>query len=383
MLKLSKEYGDIFTLWLPEPTIVITGHEILQEALNKTGEALAHRPTQFLMTKIYSVSYRFSLVFPVFNPGRKPCLLLKNGGAGLQQQTIGETVSSVDTGLYLLNQMCRESKNESTDCMILFQGQYGLFFNDNLYYKSQRRFAVHTMAHLGVGKSEITNLVNDMALKLCRDLEGTNGNALELRPYLIVSCDTQKWVLNGKFQNTVGNVIHKIIFGTLNIDKDEEIEWFQQKNLQVFEDFLEPKMLLLDSFPFIAKFDKLLDYGLERNLKANEEISAFLYKKINYHKTTLNYDEQPTNYVDAFLHEMHRRGEGNLSDEFNEHQLAMSIFDLYSAGMETIVITLRCCILFLLNYPEIKEKLFEEVDQQIGRTQVRLGLFYHPFWWSE
>ena len=57
MLKLSKTYGDVFTLWLPEPTVVITGHEILQEALNKTGDALAHRPAQFLMTQIYSVSF--------------------------------------------------------------------------------------------------------------------------------------------------------------------------------------------------------------------------------------------------------------------------------------------------------------------------------------
>ncbi|VDP11556.1 unnamed protein product [Heligmosomoides polygyrus] len=88
LYELKKIYGDVFTLWIPFPTVIISSHEALKRTIIKDGEAYAGRPTTFFMD-------------------------------------------------------------------IFFNGNYGLFFEENDWYKSQRRFTLHTLKNLGVGKDTI------------------------------------------------------------------------------------------------------------------------------------------------------------------------------------------------------------------------------------
>ncbi|KAK6018317.1 hypothetical protein OSTOST_16107, partial [Ostertagia ostertagi] len=78
LFELRKEYGDVFTLWLPYPTP-------LKRTVVRDGEAYAGRPDTFVM-------------------------------------------------------------------ILLVQGNYGLIFEENAWYRSQRRFTLHTLKNLGVGK---------------------------------------------------------------------------------------------------------------------------------------------------------------------------------------------------------------------------------------
>ncbi|PIO63373.1 hypothetical protein TELCIR_15027 [Teladorsagia circumcincta] len=41
--------------------------------------------------------------------------------------------------------------------ILLVQGNYGLIFEENDWYRSQRRFTLHTLKNLGVGKETIKN----------------------------------------------------------------------------------------------------------------------------------------------------------------------------------------------------------------------------------
>ncbi|PIO59793.1 hypothetical protein TELCIR_18731 [Teladorsagia circumcincta] len=88
LFELRKQYGDVFTLWLPYPTVVINGHEPLKRTVIRDGEAYAGRPDTFVM-------------------------------------------------------------------ILLVQGNYGLIFEENDWYRSQRRFTLHTLKNLGVGKETI------------------------------------------------------------------------------------------------------------------------------------------------------------------------------------------------------------------------------------
>lgn len=60
----------------------------------------------------------------------------------------------------------------------------------------------------------------------------------------------------------------------------------------------------------------------------------------------------------------------SITDEFTEKQCIVAIYDLYSAGLETIVITLRFCFLYILNHPHIQERIHTEIDNAIGRERV-------------
>ncbi|KAK6727786.1 hypothetical protein RB195_005457 [Necator americanus] len=128
-------------------------------------------------------------------------------------------------------------------------------------------------------------------------------------------------------------------------------------------------MLLLDVCPFLRHFDHLLGFGIKTTLHGNEAILEFVQKQFDEHKKSINYDQEPTNYLDAYLHEIHRRGKEGIQEGFIEKQCIAAIYDLYSAGLETIVITLRFCFLFILNYPHIQRKIHQEIDDVIGQER--------------
>nr|CDJ97632.1 Cytochrome P450 domain containing protein [Haemonchus contortus] len=285
--ELRKQYGDVFTLWLPYPTVIINGHEALKRTVIRDGESYAGRPDTYVM-------------------------------------------------------------------ILLVEGNYGLIFEENDWYRSQRRFTLHTLKNLGVGRDTIKKAITMLAHRTVDLLRQTNGEPIELRNYLT---------------NAVGNVINQLALGFIRPHEDKEIIEFQTNLNEVFEHFTNPKMLLLDIMPFLRHFDRFIGFGIKTTLHGNDAILEFIQKQYDYHKKTINYDQEPTNYLDAYLHEIKRRKDEGVVDEFTEKQCVIAIYDLYSAGLETIVITLRYCFHFILNYPSIQEKIHNEIDNAIGRER--------------
>uniref|UniRef100_A0A914CHP6 Cytochrome P450 n=2 Tax=Acrobeloides nanus TaxID=290746 RepID=A0A914CHP6_9BILA len=67
---------------------------------------------------------------------------------------------------------------------------------------------------------------------------------------------------------------------------------------------------------------------------------------------------------------MYKREKENNLEEFTEHQLLISVYDLFSAGLETTATTSRTFILYMLHYPEIQAKIHSELDNVIGRENL-------------
>lgn len=66
-------------------------------------------------------------------------------------------------------------------------GPYGLILNDNSWYKSQRRFALHVLRDFGLGRPLLHNTIIDQAKKMVNLLEKTQEEAFDLVPYFTVS----------------------------------------------------------------------------------------------------------------------------------------------------------------------------------------------------
>nr|XP_020634899.1 cytochrome P450 2C31-like [Pogona vitticeps] len=60
----------------------------------------------------------------------------------------------------------------------------------------------------------------------------------------------------------------------------------------------------------------------------------------------------------------------NSASEFTSENMLMSVLDLFVAGTETTSTTIRYGLLALQKYPEVEEKVQEEIDRVVGRARA-------------
>ncbi|TKR95940.1 hypothetical protein L596_010034 [Steinernema carpocapsae] len=286
-LKVQKwvnEYGKVFTLWMPQPSVLICDKELLKQYFIKQGDAFAGRPS------------------------------------------------------YYINQL-------------IIGGDYGLIFNDNSIYKQQRRFALHVLRDFGMGRPILQDAIHVESRRLVNLFAAVEDIPTDPSAFLTTA---------------VGNIVHKLVFGTVREHDDPFIHDFKRDLQLVLEEMETPFVLAIESLPFLRHLEKVFDLGLTKLWKHNDRIIDKIRSEIESHKKTIDYTNEPRDYMDAFLMEMKRRKEAGEQEEFTEQQLSIAVYDLFSAGTETTVTTLRYGIHYLLNYPEIQDKIYEEIDRVIG-----------------
>ncbi|KAE9554924.1 hypothetical protein FO519_001821, partial [Halicephalobus sp. NKZ332] len=287
LLQWKKKYGNVITIWIPDPQIVVGDAEAMKEFI-KHSEAYAGRPTLNVMK-------------------------------------------------------------------LILGGNYGLVFNDDSFWKSQRRFAIHVLKDFGFGKPVLEETIIDQANQMIKFLGELNGKPIDM-----------KKILN----TAIGNVIHQLTFGwTVPLDSDYIMD-FHIKMIEVTAFFVHPMGLLCEIWDGFRILDPLFNRVMKKALDKNDAIVENMKKEIKKHRETIDYNSDPKDYIDAFLIEQRRqKAEDKLDGEWSDKQLIAAIYDLFSAGMETTASSTRAFILYMINYPEAQKKIHEEIDREIGRDR--------------
>ncbi|XP_054553164.1 cytochrome P450 2S1 isoform X2 [Talpa occidentalis] len=98
-------------------------------------------------------------------------------------------------------------------------------------------------------------------------------------------------------------------------------------------------------------------------------LAAFAVQQVERHRKNLDTSGPARDLVDAFLLKMTQEKQ-DANTEFTDKNLLMNVIYLLFAGTMTVSATTRYTLLLLMKYPQVQERVREELTRELGARQV-------------
>nr|XP_023505550.1 cytochrome P450 2S1 isoform X1 [Equus caballus] len=299
LLRLSKQYGPVFTVYLGpwRRVVVLVGHEAVREALGDQAEEFS--------------------------------------GRGMLA-TLDQT----------------------------FDG-HGVFFSSGERWRQLRRFTMLTLRDLGMGKREGEELIQAETQCLVEALQKTEASLClfpsqpsSLPPAPLGRAFDPSLLL----AQATSNIVCSLTFGLRFPYEDKEFQALVQA---------AGSTLLAISSPWgqtYEMFSRLLQPlpGPHKQLLRHlSTLATFAAQQVQRHRGNLDSSGPAVDVVDAFLLKMAQE-EQDPNTEFTDENMLMTVTYLLFAGTMTVSTTVRYTLLLLLKYPEVQERVREELTRELG-----------------
>ncbi|KAM3875982.1 cytochrome P450 2J2-like [Diretmus argenteus] len=235
---------------------------------------------------------------------------------------------------------------------VVFKG-LGIGMSNGYLWKMQRKFANTHLHHFGEGKKSLEKHIELESTFLCDAFKEEQGRPFN--PHYTI-------------KSAVGNVIASVVFGDRFDYSDERFQNLLRLDNEAVLLAGTAQAQLYDAFPGLLKYLPGPHQTIHSNYK---KILAFLQEEIEKHQEDWN-PEDPRDYIDTYLAEMEKR-KGDPQAGFNTETLTICTLDLIEAGTESAATTLRWALVFMMNYPEIQQKVQAEIDRVIGSRQPNVA----------
>ncbi|XP_044145408.1 cytochrome P450 2C5-like [Bufo gargarizans] len=233
-----------------------------------------------------------------------------------------------------------------------FAKNNGIVFSNGENWKVMRRFTLSTLRDYGMGKKSIENKIIEEAECLVQKLKSYDG-----KPFDNLTC----------ISAAVANIIVCLLLGHRFDYEDPTILKLMaiiNENVRLLG---SPWVRLYNSFPL------LMDWlpGPHRTIFKNvKEFKKFIKVTFTKQKTELDVNDQ-RNLIDAFLTKQ-QEGKPESTEFFHNKNLTMLVGNLFAGGIETTSTTLRWGLLFMMKYPEIQQKVQNEIERVIGSAHPQM-----------
>ncbi|XP_055992773.1 cytochrome P450 2S1 [Sorex fumeus] len=233
-----------------------------------------------------------------------------------------------------------------------FQG-HGVFFSNGERWKQLRRFTTLSLRDLGMGKREGEVLIQAEVGHLLEALRDTQGQPFD--PSLLLAQATS-------------NMTCSLVFGRRFPYEDEEFQGAVQAAKGILLEICSPWGQTYEMFSHLLQ--KLPGAGgLSQLLSHVGTLAGFATRQVQQCQAHPNPSGPARDVVEAFLRKMAQEG-GDPVTELTTENMLMTIIYLLFAGTMTVSTTARFVLLLLLKYPQVYERVQEELARELGTGQL-------------
>ncbi|CAI9585503.1 unnamed protein product [Staurois parvus] len=228
-----------------------------------------------------------------------------------------------------------------------FKG-HGLVFSNGEHWKDLRRFSLTTLRDFGMGKKSIEERIQEEAGFLVAKIKSLEEKSIDPSNLL---------------NQAVSNVICSIVFGNRFEYDNHNFQQLLRLFGATFRDMSGSCGQLQEMLPNIMYYIPGPHWKVNSHL---DKVRNFVLKRVKINQETFD-PNCPRDYIDCFLLKQLQEKDNPYFDTKN---MVLTILNLFFAGSDTVSSTLRNGILILMRYPEIQDKVLEEIVRVIGQNRI-------------
>ena len=205
-------------------------------------------------------------------------------------------------------------------------------------WKLQRKFILHTLRELGIGKRSFEEHISEETNALMEEFLKHQNQPFDPRHHI---------------KNAVSNIICSVIFG-------KRFE-YSDASFRELLDLLDDQLRLMGGGALRVTFQPLKYLSPKKHKQLADirvKLKNFVKKIVDEHRV-VNDPECPGDLIDVFLNQT----------EVDEASFLTTIANLFSGGSDTVAETLRWGLMYLMTYPNIQQRIQDEIDSVVGRDR--------------
>ncbi|XP_037112695.1 cytochrome P450 2K1-like [Syngnathus acus] len=232
-----------------------------------------------------------------------------------------------------------------------FNEGHGIIFANGDSWKEMRSFTLTTLRDFGMGKKLSEEKIIEECHFLIKEFEQHKGEPFNSATVVSYAAS---------------NIISAIMFGKRFEYDDKVFQEIIQTNVDTIYLSGTAPMLMYSFFPWLRPFlktRKVIMHNVETTKQHIRNLIAELKETLSPHVCR--------GLVDVFFTRIENMENENQKQHYHDDNLVNSVINLFGAGTDTTSDTISWSLLFMAKYPQIQDKVQEELSRVVGLRQVQ------------